>query len=48
VDGNEAPGGRSVVWDGKDERAAPVASGVYYYRLEALGYEKTLKMIAAK
>jgi hypothetical protein len=48
VDGHEAPGRRSVVWDGKDERGGSVASGVYYCRLVAPGYEKTLKMMVAK
>jgi hypothetical protein len=48
VDGHEAPGRQSVVWDGKDERGARVGSGVYYYRLVAPGYKKTLKMMVAK
>ncbi|MDZ7288746.1 MAG: endo-1,4-beta-xylanase [candidate division KSB1 bacterium] len=28
-------GEHSVTWDGRDDRAAPVASGIYFYRLEA-------------
>jgi len=48
LNGHEAPGRRVVVWDGKDARGARVASGVYYYRLVAPGYEKTLKMMVLK
>ena len=48
VDGHEDPGRQSVVWDGRDERGSSVASGVYYYRLVAPGYEKTLKMMVVK
>jgi predicted extracellular nuclease len=35
ANGNYASGKHSVVWNGKDERGAPVASGVYLYHLEA-------------
>ena len=48
LDGQEASGRKSVVWDGKDERGARVGSGVYYCRLVAPGYKKTLKMIVVK
>jgi flagellar hook assembly protein FlgD len=36
------------VWDGRNEHGESVGSGVYYYRLEAPGYEKTLKMTVLK
>jgi hypothetical protein len=48
LDRDEAAGQRSAVWDGRDDGGAQVASGVYYYRLTAPGYEKTLKMTVLK
>lgn len=37
-------GSRSVTWDGASENGQGVASGVYFYRLTAPGFTKTLKM----
>ncbi len=48
VSGWEAGGRREVAWDRRDERGAPVASGVYYCRLLAPGFEGTRKMIVVK
>ncbi len=45
LDGPQTAGQKSVTWNGKDSRGRSVASGVYFYRLQAPGYEKTLKMI---
>ena len=36
----EDPGVRSVVWNGTDRRGLIVATGVYFYRLEATGLQK--------
>ena len=35
VDTVEGPGSFEVEWDGRDTRGAPVASGIYFYRLSA-------------
>ncbi len=35
-------------WDGTDKNGAPVASGVYYYRLMVLGHTETKKMVLIK
>ena len=35
LDGAVEPGSRSIVWDGRDDAGRAVASGVYFYRLEA-------------
>jgi hypothetical protein len=41
-------GYHSVVWDGRDVEGAPVASGVYLYRLEAGSYNETKRMVLMK
>jgi hypothetical protein len=45
LDGPQEAGQKTVTWHGRDERGRRVASGVYFYRLQAPGYEKTLKMV---
>jgi hypothetical protein len=37
-----------VIWDGKDNSGVPVASGVYFYRIEAGEYKAVKKMILLK
>lgn len=46
--GDLASGNHRVVWNGRDESNRPVASGVYYYRLETRDYTKTNKMLLMK
>ena len=41
-------GSHSLVWNGKDHRGAPVSAGVYIYRLQAQGFQKTRKMVLLK
>lgn len=41
-------GPHTVVWDGKDQRGAPVSSGVYIYRLETSGFIQSRKMLLIK
>jgi hypothetical protein len=38
-------GRKRVRWDGRDETGRAVASGVYFYRLEAAGFDRANKMI---
>lgn len=45
VEGPQEAGQKTVTWNGRDDRGRNVASGVYFYRLQAPGYRKTLKMI---
>ena len=47
-DGPQAAGPQSVVWDGRNDGASPVASGVYFYRLEAPGFEARDRMVLSK
>jgi hypothetical protein len=41
----QRPGAYTVPWNGTDDRGQAVASGAYFYRLEAGGEELTRKMI---
>jgi hypothetical protein len=48
IDENVGAGTHQVVWDGTDERANAVVSGVYFYRLEAPGFASVRKMLLLK
>ncbi len=43
-----AAGAQSLTWDGKDDRGADVATGVYFYRLTFDGNSTTRKMVLLK
>jgi len=43
------PRGRSgMVWNGRDETGAPVGSGVYFLRIEALGRQEVRKVVLSR
>jgi hypothetical protein len=48
VTGKLAAGRHMIPWNGLDQSGRPVASGVYFYRLETDGFEKTKKMMLVK
>ena len=40
------PAGRGeVLWDGRDRRGSAVASGIYFYRVEARGLAQTRRLV---
>jgi hypothetical protein len=45
VNESKEAGTYEVVWDGKDESGDQVASGVYFYKLDAQDYSQTKKMV---
>jgi hypothetical protein len=48
VDGKRVQGQHIINWNGIDSRGIPVSSGIYFYRLSAENYERTMKMILMK
>jgi hypothetical protein len=48
LDEHRAPGKWTVEWDGTSNRGVSVASGVYFCRLRAPGYEKIMRMTLIK
>jgi hypothetical protein len=48
VDGFEAAGRKTVAWHGQNDRGEMVATGVYFYRMTAPGFERTRKMVLLK
>lgn len=48
VNESRAPGVYRVTWDGRDDRGHRVASGVYFYRMNAGSFTQTRKMVLLK
>ena len=48
VEGLVPPGRHVAVWDGTNQSGQSVASGVYYYTLEAAGQTTSRKMLLMK
>ena len=48
VDQQQTAGYKQVIWDGKDNSGRSVSSGLYFYRIETKGFDKTKKMLLLK
>jgi hypothetical protein len=48
VEGVQLPGSYGVVWDGRDDRGQPVASGVYVCRLAVEVFAQTRKLVVLR
>ena len=48
VDGNASPGWHSVVWNGRDEKGAPFAPGVYLVRALGFGSSEVERVVLVK
>ena len=47
-DGMAEAGRNTVVWDGTNANGEPVASGIYFYRMQAGSFEMSRKMVLMK
>lgn len=48
VDENQQAGYKSVSWDGKDDQGKDIASGIYFYKIEAGDFSTVKKMVLLK
>ncbi len=48
VNAEQTAGVKTVVWDGTDEFGKPAVSGIYFYKIEAGDFSRTLKLMLMK
>jgi len=47
-EGSRPAGNYTELWDGRDSRGGAVASGIYFYRLQAGAFTETRKMVLTR
>jgi hypothetical protein len=48
IDGSQSAGSHSIIWRGKNHKNRPVASGLYFLRVQADEVKKTVKIIITR
>ena len=48
VNESKDAGTYNITWNGRDNQNRQVATGVYFYKMQAAGFEKTMKMMLVK
>lgn len=48
IDKTEEPGYKSIIWDATNDYGVPIASGLYFYRIETKNFQKTKKLLLIK
>jgi flagellar hook assembly protein FlgD len=48
VSGFKSAGRHKVIWDGRDEQGGYISSGVYFCRMTAGSFSKTIKIVLTK
>lgn len=48
VNEHQQPGNKTIHWDGKDEQGKQVASGIYFYKIQAGEFSQAKKMVLIK
>ena len=48
VNESKEAGTYNITWNGRDSHNRQVATGVYFYKMQATGFEKTMKMMIVK
>jgi flagellar hook assembly protein FlgD len=48
VNENKAAGTYNITWNGRDNDNRQVSTGVYFYKLQTGGFQKTMKMMLMK
>lgn len=45
VDGYQTSGAREAIWNGSNDQGQPMASGIYFYQMQAAGFSEMKKMV---
>jgi flagellar hook assembly protein FlgD len=48
ADFHQTPGQKSIDWEGTDDKGNAVASGIYFYKIDAGAFTDSKKMVILK